>query len=331
MDFFNQKLKMIKRKSKSYLYCAILFLILSSLCFGWAFYIADSAKSTEVTLHELIYRGSTKEKEFVNLTVIEVPYRFAEYDSDTTSPKYYFLMDENYLYIGYLDYGTYLTLNQEDIQKNPITIQGFTKVIPDDVIDIAIEVYNEELGEEFLTRDNYKSYIGEICIDTTSDLGDNVLQMILGALFLVVAIIYFIIYYSRNRKIKKIQKDTMLWEEVKTELTSSETIDYPKFGLYLTPRYIIDGFSGFIMMSYADIVWVYLYEHKYNGVTNNRYLIVVTKDKKKITVAGLAGFHSKSKDTYLEIMKQLYEKNPNMLVGYTKENQKRVKDLYQIK
>lgn len=331
MDLFNERWKKINKKTKNYLYGAILFLVLALGCFGWAYYIDYHIKNNSITLHELIYNGSTKEKDMISLTVIEKPYVFAEYDSNTTSPKYYFLMDEDYLYVGYLDYDTYLKLNKDSIVDNPIMIRGVTKRIPEDVIDIAIEVYNEDLEEDFLTKENYKNYIGEICIDTVSDLIDNIFQIILGTLFLNIFIIYFIIYAVKNHKIRKVEKDDILWQEIQNELGSSETTEYAKFSTYLTPNYIIDGSKGFQLLSYQDIVWVYLHENKYNGVTNNRNLVVITRDKKKHCIADLSGFRPKIKDTYLDLMRDIYEKNQDVLVGYTKENRKQAKDLYQIK
>lgn len=331
MNLFQERWKKVCKKIKNNLYAMILFLILAFGCFGWAYVIDSQVKNKNITLHELIYNGSIEEKQVTSLTVTEKPYVFAEYDSNKTSPKYYFLVDNDYLYVGYLDYDTYLKLNVDSIVDTPITIQGVTKKIPGDVIDIAIEVYNEDLEEKVLTRENYKSYIGEICIDTVSDVDDNILQIILGILFFNISFIYFIIYIVKNRKIKKLKKDNILWQEIQNELESAETIDYSKFSTYLTPNYIIDGSNGFQLISYQDIAWVYLHENRYNGVTNDRYLIVIKKNKKKVNIARLSGIHPKSKDTFMEIMKEIYEKNQDILVGYTKENKQRVKDLYSVK
>lgn len=332
MNLFNKRWKKINKKVKSYLYESILFLILAFCCFGWAYSINNRLKNSS-TLHELISNGSRKEEEIVSLTITERPYVFAEaeYDLDSTNPKYYFLMDEKYLYIGYLDYSTYAKLNKEDIDKSPITIRGLTRVIPEDVIDIAIEVYNEDLEEAFLTKENYKSYIGEICIDTVSDLIDNVFQIIIGTLFFIISIVYFLIYYSKELKIQKIKKDTILWNEIQEELGNQETIEYPRFTTYLTPNYIIDGSKGLIRIAYSDIVWVYLHEKKYNGITGERNLIVITKDKKRFMVAKLNSIHPKIKDVYFNIIKDVHEKNQDILIGYTKENKRQARELYQIK
>lgn len=332
MDLFNKRWKKINKKIKDYLYESILFLILTICCFGWAYSIEYHLKSSS-TLHELISNGSKKEKDIVSLTITERPYAFAEAenDSDSVNSKYYFLTDEKYLYIGYLDYQTYSKLNSEDIYESPITIKGLTKTIPEDIIDIAIEVYNENLEEAFLTKENYKSYIGEICIDTVSDLADNIFQIIIASLFFIISIIYLLIYYSKKHRIYKMKKDTILWNEIQEELGHQETIEYLRFSTYLTPNYIMDGSKGFVRIAYSDIVWVYLNEKQYNGIIGERNLIVITKDKKRFMVARLDGIRLKVWDIYSNIMKDIYEKNQDILIGYTKENKKQARDLYQIK
>ena len=77
-------------------------------------------------------------------------------------------------------------------------------------------------------------------------------------------------------------------------------------------------------------MWLYPYEQKYNGITNSSCLIVVTKDKKKIKIATVSGFHLKLNKIYPEIMQFIDQKNSSVLIGFTKENQQKIKDLYQI-
>lgn len=327
MEILNSRLKKLNKTTRNSLWIAVIFLIISIACFGWAYYINESTVvDSGITLHDLIYEGSTKEGEIVEVTVTEKPYVFAEYDTNLTSPKYYFLMDEEYLYIGYLDYATYQELDNDNINNDPITIKGLTKKIPDDVIDLAIEVYNEETGEEFLTKDNYKNYIGEIFIDTTEELVDDVLQIILGLLFLIISFVYFIVYIVVANKYKKIKKDSVLWEQITDELSRDSVIEYSKFGLYLTDSYIIDGNKGFTVIPYSDVYWTYLHEQKYNGITCSRCLIVITVNKKKYEIALLGGIKPKLKDTYTEIFNNIYNKNNDILIGFTKENKLRYKE-----
>ena len=240
MDTFKQKEKVLKKKSKIYFWMALLFFLVSIIFFLWFYTIEEEQKNSKVTLHDKISNQDYQEEKVVSLTVVEKPFLFAEYDDDEKSAKYYFLQDENYLYIGYLDYSTYLELNQDNISINPITIKGLTKIIPEDVKEIAIEVYNEKLEEDFLTKENFEEYIGLICIDTESSWTYSLWQMVLGIVFLIESIVLMIIYGLRMKKWKAIKK-SMMWDNLKNELSKENCQNYEKLHLYLTENYIVDG------------------------------------------------------------------------------------------
>lgn len=317
--------KKLEKNELKILYAGLIFFVLGFIFFIWAFYITSNTKNYNLTLHDIIKNGDSKENQIVSLTVTEVPYVFAEYDSKEKSDKYYFLADEDYLYVGYLDYDTYKKLSSDDINTNNITIKGVTKKIPSDVIDIAIEVYNEELGEEFLTKGNYKNYIGEVCINTVSDLVNNAVQIVFGIIFVVISIVYFVLYVVRKNKVKKI-KNSSDWSKVSSELDSSNTVSYDKYNLFLTSNYIVDGLKGLTVIPYQDIIWVYLYEYRYNGIVCNRKIMVVTRDGKKQEIAGISGIH-RSKNNYMEILENISSRCPNALVGFNGENQKKIKEM----
>lgn len=145
------------KKNKKNLVAMIIFIIIGLLLIGYYVYGSNLASKEEaISFHDVIAEGKIDTDLKVKVEVSTVPYVFAEYDKDEKSNKYYFLMDDNYLYIGFLDYNTYQKLSEEEISKYPITVEGFTKKIPDEVIDLAIEVYNEEAQEEVLNNGNYK-------------------------------------------------------------------------------------------------------------------------------------------------------------------------------
>lgn len=321
----NTNEKKLGKSELKKLYAGLIFFILGIVFFCWAFYIFNNTKDYNLTLHDIIKNGDNSENQIVSLTVTEVPYVFAEYDSNEKSDKYYFLSDNDYLYIGYLDYDTYKKLNKDDINTNNITIKGLTKKIPSDVIDIAIEVYNEEIGEEFLTKGNYRYYIGEVCIDTVSGLVDNAVQIFVGIIFVIISIVYFVLYVIRKNRIKKIKSGSD-WSKVSNELDSSSTISYDRYNLYLTNNYIVDGLKGLTIIPYVEIIWVYLYEYRYNGVVCNRKVMIMTKDGKKKEIAGISGIH-KSKNDYIEIIENISSRCPNALVGFNSENKQRIKEM----
>lgn len=334
MNLESEKLKKLKKINKKDLFCIIFFLGLTLFCFGMGYYLNQLDKKETISLHELLKVQSSETGRKVNLTVTEKPYLFAEYDKDVLTDKFYFLMDENYLYVGYLDFGTYNELNNDKITSEPITIKGKTKTIPNDVVDIAIESYNELAEKEILTKENYKDYIGAICIDTTEeDDDDNVFIIILGVFFLIAMLIYLgYVLLKINKYNKTIKKmDSHDYDNIVRELERSDCKDYDEFKVYLTDNYIVDGKKGLNIIPYKDIVWAYLYEHRYNGIANDRYLVIYTKDKKKHTVAEMPITLKQTKEVYNEMLQNIYNKNQSMLLGYTKENKKQAKDLYGIK
>ncbi len=330
MDILNQKLKLLRKRKNKYLILGLLLLIGSILSFIWYYQLEEKLENTNISLHERITHKEEEEGNFVSLQVTERPFLFAEYEEEPTSDKFYFLMDEDYLYIGYLDYYTYLELNTDDILEHPITLKGFTKKIPEDVKKIAIEVYNEELEETILTEENFSEYLGLICIDTVRNSSYGMGPLMIGIGLFIASIIYFIFFLIRLSKWKEIEK-MPIWENVKKELESSTCINYDKMHLFLTDHYIVDGSRNLVIIPYQDIVWLYPYEQKYNGITHHSCLMVALLSRKKKKIAVLSGLSIKLKEQYSEIIQNIYQKNPSMLIGYTEENKQQAKDLYQIK
>lgn len=313
------------KKERKILYSGLFFFLIGTIFFIWAFIISSNTKDYNLTLHDIISNANNEEGQIISLTVTQKPYVFAEYDTNEKSDKYYFLSDDDYLYIGYLDYDTYKKLNIDDINTNNITIRGITKKVPNDVIDIAIEVYNEETGEKFLTKENYKNYIGEVCIDTVSSLVDNAIQIFVGIIFIIISIVYFTLYVTRKNRIKKM-KNGSDWNKISSELNSSSTVSYDKYNLYLTGNYIVDGLKGLTVIPYQDIIWIYLYEYRYNGIVCNRKVMIMTRNGKKKEIAGISGIH-KSKNNYIEIIENISSRCPNALVGFNNENKNKIKEI----
>lgn len=58
MDLLDERLKKINKKNKLPLILSIIFLGLTIIFFGWAFYIQKSIKDDNISLHEMIASGS---------------------------------------------------------------------------------------------------------------------------------------------------------------------------------------------------------------------------------------------------------------------------------
>ena len=222
----------------------------------------------------------------------------------------------------------YLEIRKEYFYRMETTVDGKAFVTARGWEDLSqLLKVNEELGKEFLTKGNYKNYIGSIYIDTVNSIYQDTIQIVLGCVFAIFFVVYFISYMIHNRNLNKFKKDTVLWGKIKTELDSSNIIEHSKLSLYLGKNMIIDYSKKLNILNYQDIAWVYLHENKYNGITNLRYLMVVLKNNKKIQIAYVGGFHPKLKEEYVKVMEEIYQHNQTILIGYTKENREQIKKL----
>ena len=305
--------------SNKTLLIAIFYTIIAVFFLCWAAFIYGHPDYYYKDLHDLIRQKEVKNGEFVKINVTNRPYVFAEFDSKKTSDKYYFIKDNEYLYIGYLNYDTYLKLN--DFEVNSEQIVGVTKKISKKVLDIAISSYNEGLEEDVVTKDNYQSYIGEVYIDTTSFYVPYMYQAIIGFIFLLIAVCYYILYlmalYKNSITFKKTPE--VVIEKVISELQKTNCLKYPKYGICLAENYLIDGSSGLILVAYSDIVWSYLSKRK---IFSKPHLVILTNTRKKYKIAKICGINTKSKNVLSQMLEIIKKKNENIEIGYTKGNRK---------
>lgn len=336
-DLKGTKLNEAMKVTNRYLVGAIVLALISAIFFTWVYFIRTSDLGEAENFTDIVANGSIEEDVYTSLYVTDEPYVFAEYDDSSTSSKYYFLWtgdeENSYLNIAYLDYETYKTLSSEDITEKDRTIYGRTKRIPSDVLQLAIEGYNELVGTEFLTYSNYYNYIGYMYIDASSDLYDSSLQEVAGMIFAVLAIIYLVIYFMRRSRTNKTldSRSDSDWKHVIEELEDLETKYYKKLNLYLTPSYIVDFSNGLHVVKYSEIKWMYEYQLKRYGITASRSIIVYGKNKKRISIANMDNFVKRSKKDFTEIMEFVLSKNNDMLVGYNKETKEQAKKLHGIK
>jgi len=283
--------------------------------------------------HEILATGEKTTNKTVHVEVNEQPYVFAYYPGDNTG-KFYFLWDENYIYVSFLNQTEYNRLNTEDIHDQPKTVTGVTKTIPADIKKLALEAYNENVEKENqLTMADFDSYFGSLYLDQTEVDPVTVICLILGIIAWMTGFISFItnliILLKLKGKMKKISDED--WERVNEELDADDAFYYKNAKLSLTKNYIVDFSKGLKVFKYSDLLWMYKYEYRYNGINTQLSIILYTEDKKRHVIAALPGYTKKSKEVNKEIMESIMDKNKKMFVGYTKENRAKMKEDYQIK
>lgn len=326
----NQIKEIIQKSKQNLIIWGIVALCALAIC-AFSFYMKDFRKST--SLHDVIAAGEKTEDKLVHIEVTEKPYGFAYYPGDN-SGKFYFLWDEQYIYVAFLSEKEFNKLNVDDITENHITVKGVTKTIPSDIKKLALEAYNENVEKEYqLTSSTFADYFGLVYLDQTSADVVSVICLIVGAIAYFVAFCMFIANLIGSLKFKKHMKkfNDAEWETLNNELDEEEAFYYKSAKLALTKNYVVDFSRGLKAIKYNDILWMYKYEYRYNGVNTQLSIIIFTNDKKRHMVANLVGYTKKSKEINKEIMEAIMDKNKKMLVGYTKENRQLMKEEHQIK
>ncbi len=327
----SKQIQDILKKAKTNLVVWIIVAICAAAIMVLSVFMDDIRKST--SLHEILAAGESPENKLVHVEVSEKPYVFAYYPGDNTG-KFYFLMDEEFMYIGFLSEKKFKELDVDSITENHVTVKGMTKKIPSDIKKLALEAYNEAVEkDQKLTSSEFGEYFGLIYLDETETDYVQVILILIGMIGwfagVVGVIAQTIMIIRLKRTIKKF--DEKEWEIINSELEAEDAFYYKNAKLALTKNYVIDFAGGFKPYKYRDILWMYKYEYRYNGINTQLSIILYTEDKKRHVVAQLPGYTKKSKEVNKEIMESIMSKNEKMLVGYTKENRNRMKEEYQIK
>ena len=104
--------------------------------------------------------------------------------------------------------------------------------------------------------------------------------------------------------------------------------NFKKCKVYLTDRYLLSYAGGVKLIELNDIVWVYPFITKQNGITTSKSIYVVTNNGKSNVVAVVNTWGKKNKASFEELYQDIINKVPNVLVGYSKENMEKAKEMY---
>lgn len=255
----------------------------------------------------------------VNIDITNLPIAF-ETIAKGKNETFYIVGNGENEYILKLDDKQYKKI-REEYEKNEADfkyhIVGRTYPIFDNLEKASQNTYNDNKGEKVISSSNYEEYFGQAYIDGTENLGMVIAGVffVLGCVMAVVALISVIEYIHTviklNRAIKEYGK-----ERLEEQLNDLETRSYPRVGAYLTKQYLISNSVDFKVISYDDILWMYLLNRRMNFISIGIFIMVATKDGKcQPVVCG------RNKRALEKVILEIYEKNPAIWLGYTKENQ----------
>ena len=322
-----------KNNQKKFLRVGVLFFILSILLLIIGFFYENREVQNAVNLHELIYNNQKDENLITYIDVAHSPYVFAEYSTNEKEEKYYFLWDkEDYIYIALLDYNTYKTLEKSST-SNPIKIYGKTILIENTIKELALETYNEEFENSLITSSNFEEYFGAIALSTVNPIYDASLFYIIGFISSILGFCFIITYVFSKRKIMKDfdRLSDLEKNQIKEELNREDTIYREKEGFAYTKRHVILFSQKFLRIAYEDIVILYPFYVKQNGITVSASIHGYMKNGKKFSIGNFHYFSKNSKTFFEEMMRKLIERCPYALIGFTKENKMKIEEKYAFK
>ena len=325
----SKKVKKELKKINNNLYIFFIFLALGALFIAIGIYENRRNKESYVYLNDVIENKENEEGVYAYLTIAYPPYSFAEYRNDQDN-AFYIVYDGTYYYIVYLSDDLYDILNTEEIENDPITIYGITTAIPDDVKNIALEVYNEGLDEENqIKMDKFNNYFGEVYLNNVSLKKLNSTFYILSIIPFAISLIFLILFITKKRKTKKTLKKLTEEEieKLEKEIDDERTKYYDKYHLILTDNYILSFNQGFILLKYNDLIWVYEHRYKQYGITTAKNIFVMDNKGKKYNILTADGLTKKTNQVLKEVVTIISNKNEKILVGKNKKNEEEIKEI----
>lgn len=319
--------KNILECSKKTLFAAIIFIAIAIFAFFYGVKVQneDINSKNKTLYHDLISESRDNENMYVKVVIDDLPYHVAIEEKDNITYEYYFVCEDNYMYLARLTDKTYDKLKDmydNDKENFSYILEGYIYYTPSELKEIAIDVYNEASGKEILNNENFSSYLGSTYLDETiTPQNDTAILLYIGGFVsLIIGLICLIIYivsFVRHKKVMQKYDRNML----ETELMNA--VNYPKNSLFLTDNYIISTLNGLMVIEYSELVWAYNEKRYYNGIHIGTYLRAYNNKNKFLQLA----YTKKNEDILQEIMLKIKEKNNNILIGFTDENKKLYKEI----
>ncbi len=217
-----------------------------------------------------------------------------------------------------------ILIEYEKVSDNfKYVIEGRSNAIFTNLQDSAKKTFNELKNEKIITSSNFEDYFGSSYIDVEDNTKGMIKTLCLGfgILFIVIDVIVIIGYVYGLKTYKKMIKKYGK-EELEKELNDKDVISLSKAGIYLTKKYIISNSMGFKVIEYKDVGWVYILKRRTNGILTGSHLMIYQKNGKGDTFASM-----RRPEELKNLIPVIAEKNKSILVGYTKDNQKKYKEM----
>ena len=323
----NKPISILNNSNKGLLVAFIILIISIALIFFGSSLENKNEDIVAKNYDTLIANKQDNTNEYVKINIAYPPYLFAEESDEYGGKKYYLVFDNNkYAYIARLTDSTFNKLEEEYNNNQTVSyeLKGYLFKQEPDLTELAINAYKDIFTESDITKANYELYFGKSYLDETITPSTNLEAITIGIGVGLVLLSFFIFIFSIVFKIrfkKNLKKYSK--EELEKELLNPNCLYFKKQNICLTDKYIVSTMAGLDVIKYEDILWLYYENRRYNFVSIGKYIIARTKNKKMYQLA----YSYSNEELLIEIMKKIAEKNDQILLGFTKENQQKYKEL----
>lgn len=204
----------------------------------------------------------------------------------------------------------------------PVKVTGYSTAFPDQLLQTIAETYEQ-------TEEEMAYYLGDYYLDTNITARNQGL-MALPVFSAVCAIAAFILFLNEiqkkknlERSLKKLESGGLLVESFR-ELSAYGS-DGASEGIILTDHFIFDKNSCSIV-PYKDIAWAYKHVVRRNFIEVNSFVVCCMRDKTRQQLIPL----KHKKEVIDRTLMTIVQKNPDVLLGFTKENKARYSEMTKI-
>ena len=295
--------------------------------------------SGEVNAEYEVLTKNTSENVYAKLNVSLLDSAFATETLDGKEKDYYIAFDEN-------DNPFIIVLNKSGLESlrkiqeytlsevkmekpDPVMVYGNVSKSDTEVFKYLQDFLKDDDGNTYSIED-LKKVVGDNYLDTTWDnKEEGIFALILFGVFSLSGLILIIVYFVRNKKGKNILKEHgRELEKIEEDVKRGKGIHNKKCKVYLTDRYLL-SYAGVVkLIELNDIVWVYPFITKQNGIAISKCIYIITNNGKSNVIAMVNTWGKKNKNAFEELYQDIINKVPNVLVGYSKENKEKAKEMY---
>lgn len=293
-------------------------------------YYTDYNKLYEAIPFAQAYNENRLEDDiYVFVEVTTEPYEFAYYDD---GPSYYYITDSEEIYIMKAYNSDYEEIVAGINQDGYYDVVGVIEKIDDeDVIDFAIEAYNE--GEtdpdNIITREDFDNYTQGVVINPNGSTGLKSLLLICGLFLLAIGVILLLAAGFELRNYNKTMNGLSEYQlqYINNELYNPQTVYIKKCRVFLANTCIVSLGNKLEIVPYANILWAYRYDQSTNGVTTLTNIKVMKKDLSTVAIADMPGVGKDKQEIINQIFNTMIVHNPEILIGFTPQNQSYISQL----